>query len=45
MVPGHHLLIGLSSRRGGGGVKGADGVTVILASCELHFIRVHDNLV
>ena len=35
----------LYRRRVGGGLKGVDEGTVILASCEHLFIRVHENLV
>ena len=31
--------------RGGGGVKGVEGVILNLARCKFHFIREHDNLV
>ena len=33
-----------SSNRRGNKVKGVDGGIFILASCEYHFIRVHENL-
>ena len=32
------------SRKEGEGVKGLKGSIAILASCEHHFIRVHENL-
>ncbi len=43
---GPHLFsVHSSSRRGGDEIKMVDGGIVILASCEYHFIRVHENLV
>ena len=40
-----YLSVRLSSRRGRVGIKRAGGDIVILASCEHHFIRAHENLV
>ena len=34
-----------SSWRGGDWVKGKKGVIIILASCDFHFIRDHNNMV
>ena len=37
--------VGSSSRRGGKGVRGMNGGIVILAFCEFHSIREHENMV
>ena len=41
----HYLSVRPSNRMEGDRVKGVDGGIVILARCEFHFIREHENLV